>query len=70
MPKELADTLRRAIKKSDLPLLTIARRTGVAVSTLSEFMAGADMRLGNASKIARLLGLELQPKKKTRRRTR
>jgi hypothetical protein len=60
MPKELADTLRLAIRKSGLPLLTIAQATGVAVSTLSEFMAGADMRLTNASKIAAYLGLSLK----------
>lgn len=60
MPKELADTLRDAIRKSGLPLLTLAKETGVAVSTLSEFMAGADMRLANASKIAAYLGLSLK----------
>ena len=63
MSKELAETLREAIRKSKLPLLTIANDTGVAVSTLSEFMAGADMRLRNASKIAAYLGLELKKKR-------
>lgn len=62
MPKEMADILRVAIRKSGKPLLTIATDTGVAVSTLSEFMAGADMRLSNASKIAAYLGLELKRK--------
>jgi len=64
MPKDLAEILRRAVRDSGLPLLTIADKTGAGVSTLSEFMAGADMRLGTASKIAAFLGLELVPKKK------
>ncbi len=60
MPKELAETLRAAIRKSGKPLLAIANDTGVAVSTLSEFMSGADMRLKNASKIAAYLGFSLK----------
>lgn len=64
MPKELADTLRDAIRKSEIPLLTLAKATGVAVSTLSEFMDGADMRLRNASKVAAFLKLELRPRKR------
>jgi predicted transcriptional regulator len=63
MSKELADTLRITIRKSGLPLLTIAKESGVAVSTLSEFMDGADMRLKTASKIAAYLGLELKKPK-------
>lgn len=62
MAKDMADTLRAAIKASGLPLLTIAQATGVGVASLSEFMSGADMRLKNASKIAAYLGLELKKK--------
>jgi len=62
MAKELAEMLRDAIRKSGEPLLTIAKATGVGVSSLSEFMNGADMRLANASKIAAYLGLELRKK--------
>lgn len=67
MPKDMADVLRKAIDSSGLPLLTIAQETGVSPATLSEFMAGADMRLSTASKIAEYLKLELKPRP-TRRR--
>lgn len=67
MPKLIAEILRDAIRNSGQPLLTIAKAAGVAVSTLSEFMSGADMRLSNAEKIAAYLGLELRTEKKRRR---
>jgi len=67
MPKLLAEILRDAIRNSGQPLLMIAKAAGVAVSTLSEFMSGADMRLSNAEKIAAYLGLELRTGKKQRR---
>jgi hypothetical protein len=60
MTNELAAVLRSAIRRSKLPLLTIANDTGVAVSTLSEFMAGSDIRLKTASKIAAYLKLKLK----------
>lgn len=64
MPKELADILRAAIRDSGLSEIEIARRTGVPQSRINDFMNGGDMRLTNAGKIARYLGLEL---KRTRR---
>ena len=67
MPKLIAEILRDAIRNSGQPLLTIAKAAGVAVSTLSEFMSGADMRLSNAEKIAAYLGLEPRTEKKRRR---
>lgn len=63
MPQDLAEVLRAAIRKSELPLLTIAKETGVGVATLSEFMDGADMRLATATKVAAYLGLELKRRK-------
>jgi hypothetical protein len=63
MPKDMADILRDAIRKSEKPLLTIATDTGVSVSLIWAFMQGGDMRLKNASKIAVYLGLELKPKR-------
>lgn len=67
MSHELAEILRDAIRKSGEPLLHIAQATGVSQPTLSQFMAGADMRLKNASAIAAYLGLELKPKSKRKR---
>lgn len=39
--------------------MEIHHATGVSISRISDFMAGGDMRLENAGKIARYLGLEL-----------
>jgi len=68
MPKDLAEILRSAIRESKKPLLTIANETGVGVASLSEFMSGADMRLGNATKIANYLDLELTKRPKRKRK--
>jgi|SRR5688572_20096677 hypothetical protein len=61
MSQELSDTIRCEIHSSGKRFSTIATKTGVALSALSEFMDGADMHLTSASKIAAYLGLELKP---------
>ena len=53
--------LRRAIRATGKPLLTIATDTGVSVSLVWSFMHGRDMRLKTASKITKYLGLSLKP---------
>lgn len=63
MPKPLADTLREAIRNSGLSASEIARNTGVPQPTITRFLAGADMKLETASKIAAYLGLELKRRK-------
>lgn len=69
MAKELADQLREAIRRSGLSQYEIARRSGVAEPRISVFMNGGDMRLTNAGKIARLLGLKLsKPPRKFHKR--
>ncbi len=60
----LARVIRSALRKHPLSLPAIAQKTGVPVTTLYEFMAGADMRLANASKLARFLALELRPRRR------
>jgi hypothetical protein len=69
MTMDMGKQLRDAIRKSELPLLTIAKKTGVNRTTVWEFMEGADMRLSNASKIASYLEMELvtRTEKKTRK---
>ena len=64
MSDDMVSALKLAITNSGQPLLTISKATGVATSTLSEFMAGADIRLSRAAKIATHLGLELRPTKR------
>jgi hypothetical protein len=61
MSHEISETIRTAIQNSGKRLATIAKKTGVAMSALTEFMDGADMHLTSASRIAAYLGLELKP---------
>lgn len=52
--------LRRAIRESGLPLLRIARETGVQRASLSRFVRGErSLRLDVADKVAAYLGLTL-----------
>lgn len=60
MSKTLADQLRHAILTSGLKQAELAERAGVPQSKISEFLNGAGMRLDNAGKIAKALGLELR----------
>lgn len=64
MSKELADTLRNAITRSGESANAIARATGVPQPTITRFLAGADMKLSTAAKLAGYLGLELKVKRK------
>lgn len=61
MPKELAEQLREAIRRSGLSQNEIAKRSGVPQPRLNVFMNGGDMKLRSAGKIARVLGLSLKP---------
>jgi hypothetical protein len=67
MSQEISETIRTAIQTSGKRLATIAKKTGVAVSALTEFMDGADMHVTSASRIAAYLGLELKPSVKRKR---
>lgn len=63
MSKEMAETLRAAIVNSGKSANEIAKETGVPQPTITRFLAGADMRVSRASKIAAYLGLELKRRK-------
>ena len=63
MSKQLADTLRAAIRMSGLSANALAELTGVPQPTITRFLAGADMKLATAGKIAAYLGLELKRQK-------
>lgn len=61
----MTDVLRRAILDSGLPLLRIARETGVQRASLSRFVRGKNsLRLDLADKLAAYFGLTLSPTKK------
>lgn len=55
--------LRAAIESSGLTRYAIAKQCGIRESVLAKFMAGTDIRLATAAKIANVLGLELRPAK-------
>jgi transcriptional regulator with XRE-family HTH domain len=61
---DLASTLRRAIAASGLTQAQLADKSGVGQAKISEFLSGADMRIGNAGKLAEALRLELREKRK------
>ena len=62
MSKELADRLRDAIRNSGLSANELAKACGVPQTTISRFLAGKDMGLHRAGRIAKYLGLDLKPK--------
>jgi hypothetical protein len=43
--------------------MELARQTGVPQPTITRFLAGADMRMSTAAKIAAFLGVSLHTKK-------
>jgi plasmid maintenance system antidote protein VapI len=56
----ISAALRRAIRNSGLPLLTIANETQVQRASLSRFVRGKNsLRLDIADKLAAYFGLEL-----------
>ena len=58
----MTETLRQAIIESDLPMLTIARKSGVERVSLIRFKRGEQsLRLDCADKLAAHFGLELRP---------
>lgn len=60
MAKNIAEALRKEIFKCKLSDNELARATGVPQSSISRFLAGTDMRLASAAKIASYLKLELK----------
>lgn len=55
--------LRAAIDASGLTRYAIAKQCGIRESVLAKFMAGTDIRLATAAKVAAALGLELRQSK-------
>ena len=64
---KLAEQLKAAIGKSGLSVYRLAKQAGVPQPVLWRFVKGQrDLTLSTASKVARVLGLELRPKRKGR----
>jgi len=65
MADSIAGALRRALKTSELSRYAIAKETGITQSILSRFLHGkAGITLDTADRLAKILGLQLVPKKK------
>jgi len=66
---DLAAQLKRAIADSRLSMLKVAERSGLRYQTVHRFLtADRDIALSSASKLAGLLGLELRPARRTKRK--
>lgn len=61
---DLEGTLRQAARNSGLSTYKLAKKAGLAVSIVQQFITGGDLRLRTASKIAAVLGLDLLPRKR------
>ena len=60
----MTETLRQAIRESELPMLTLATETGIQRGSLIRFARGdQSLRLDIADRLAAYFGLELQPTK-------
>lgn len=60
MPKDIAESLRAAIRDSGKSANQLASETGVPQTTISRFLTGKDMGIHRAAKLAKALGLELK----------
>ena len=56
---DLAQVIRDAIKRVGITQYQLNKITGIPQGGLSVFLAGGDIRMGTASKLAHVLGLEL-----------
>ena len=58
--KSIKDTLKAAIKASNLTHYAVGKLADVAPAQIDRFMSGErDLRLGTAAKLAAALGMEL-----------
>ena len=64
-PETMTDTLRQAIRESGLPMLRIAKESGVERVSLIRFARGdQSLRLDIADRLAAYFGLELRSVKR------
>ena len=67
--KDLETQLKDAIKRSGLSQYQLARLSGVNQAQISYFLSGQrNLTLSSASKLAKVLGLELKPKARKKRK--
>lgn len=59
-----AEILRSAVRDSGRTTYAIAQESGVPVQTVDRFLAGAEPKLGTAERIAKIVGLDLRPRRR------
>src|SRR4051812_12075153 len=57
---EFAEILRNAIKNSGISQYHLSKASGVPQGTISVFLAGGDLRLATFTRLAKIMGMELQ----------
>lgn len=66
--QDFGDMIRSAFKRSGLTMLAVSRRSGVPYSLIHGLLAGTkNSRLTTAAKVCEVLGLELRPRKSSRK---
>lgn len=66
-PPTVSDGLRKAMIDSGLSAYELAKRSGVNVAAVLRFKSGErSLKLESVDRLAEVLGLELQPKRKGR----
>ena len=59
--QDLAETIRKAFRKSGMSMLALSKKTGVPYAGIHGLMNGtSDARLSTASKVCNFLGLRLR----------
>lgn len=67
-PTDLAADLKKALSDAGLNPFQVSRRADIPYAAIHGFMTGdRDMFLSTANKLCDLLGLELRPKRPTRK---
>ena len=63
------DRIRAAARATDLSMLALSREAGVPYAVVHDFMTGkGNVNLRNAERICRVVGLDLDPVRRGKRR--
>ena len=69
MIENWGDRIRAAVRAADLSMLALSREAGVPYSVVHDFITGkGNVNLRNAERICRVVGLDLRPVGRVKRR--